>query len=1470
LERWIMSAGAPRPPKNEAAGDGAPLANPYVGPRALDANEPLFGRDREARELLYLLIAERIVLLHSPSGAGKTSLIQAALIQSLTQRGFRVLPQVRVNQALPIDAPRDSNRFLYSTILALEERQQPGQRLASEQLFNPDLDAYLRQRETQDSGELVIIFDQFEELLTIEPSDLQAKYDFFEQLGNALENPRVWALFAAREDYLGMFAPFNQAIPNSFKDTYRLDLFDAETARQAIIGPASAAGVEFADDAVGQLVDDLRRTVVQHIDGTIQEAGGLYVEPVQLQVVCQRLWDDVLPHHGRVITAEDVAKVGDVNKALAAYYAERVGKVAGGSEALERRIRDWFDQQLLTPDGRRNQVIMERDSSSGLANTVIDQLRDTYLVRSEQRRDNVWFELAHDRLIVPIRNDNMAWREAHLIPFQRQAALWADKGRPDNLLLQGSTLREAEAWAKVHYDELLDHERKFLEQSIKARAIQEREARSHRQRIMLLVIALVFALLLAGLGFYLYFQALHQQHIARIRELSAQALEGRIRSPQRSLLLAAEALHESQPEDESYLAVVQSLQETLAAAGGIPLVGHSSGVSVVAFNPRDGRLATGSLDGTVRLWPVDGSGHASAVLHGNTQAVRALAFSLDGRWLATGGDDNRVHLWQMDKPAPVVVELSPGHTLPVLELDFSVDSRWLVSRDANGTALLWQLDAPNQTPAQLRGPDEPPIAAVAFSPDGTWLATAGKDGIVRLRNTTALQSVVTSLGEPGASANIIAFSPDSKWLAIDNDAKVLLWRMDALQSMYAVLGGPNQAVTEIAFSPDSRWLATASLDGTAWLWRMDALQSVYAVLAGHSKPVRALTFSLDNQWLATGSDDGTARLWRVDAAQSVYTVLGGHEAPVVALAFSPNSQWLATGSDDGMARLWWVDAPGSTPIILRKHNKPVAAVTFSSDGRWLATGGYDNAARLWLVGTQVSESAVLSHEATIDTLAFSPNGKWLATGSLDGIVRMWPVAAGTTTPALSGKHDGGVVAVAFSPDGKWLATASEDGTARLWSVVTPSIPALILRASVDQPSPVRALAFTRDSGRLVTGSDDGAVRLWSVGTADARPTELAKHERRVDVIAVSIDGKWLATGSNDGTAHVLQLDDLVRAPIVLHGYAQGIPQSIDAIAFSSDNQWLAIGGFDGTARLWRLAALGADPILLHGDDKPIKDLDFSPDGSMLAIGSASGVIRLFPINAEKREAVVLSGHQDEVKAIAFGQAWLASASNDGTVRLWLAQVPDMDQLACATAGRNLSLAEWEDFLGGDADSYHKTCDQFPLHPSKYQELIANGQISAALDAYAADRSNDPTLDPPAAWLVGHAADLVDQDRPAAALATYAAARALDPNLIGANVVALNTLCGIGTPRSNPAVLDACDQGLARDPNYGNLHYNRGIVRATNGDATGAIEDFERFMDWAPGHPDADLQISRSMAWIAQLRAGHNPFSEETATPVNAP
>jgi hypothetical protein len=474
--------------------------NPYVGPRAFQRGETLYGRDREVMELLDLLIAERIILLHSPSGAGKTSLIQAALIPRLEREGFHVLPAVRVSlePALPAEAMAEPppNRYVLSLLLSLEQTLPDNQQTPLSELRTLTLIDYLdrRREECEQADGAVLIFDQFEEILTVDPTDREAKAEFFEQVGAALRDRRRWALFSMREEFIASLAPYLRPVPTRLDNTYRLELLGAASALQAIQQPAREAGVDFTSAAATKLVDDLRRVRVQQPDGSTEEQIGIHVEPVQLQVVCRRLWDR-LPEGETQIVAADVEAVGDVDTALAAYYAERVAGIAAETGVAERLIRDWCDGQLITEQGIRGQVLQGPEASQGLDNRAIWPLVDAHLVRAEKRRGATWFELAHDRLIEPVRANNAAWRMAHLHPLQRQAALWEEHGHPGGLLLRDEALDEAEAWAKANDDALTSVDREFLEACREAQNIAERERRQARRIRWLAIGATLFSIL---------------------------------------------------------------------------------------------------------------------------------------------------------------------------------------------------------------------------------------------------------------------------------------------------------------------------------------------------------------------------------------------------------------------------------------------------------------------------------------------------------------------------------------------------------------------------------------------------------------------------------------------------------------------------------------------------------------------------------------------------------------------------------------------------------------------------------------------------------------------------------------------------------------------------------------------------------------------------------------------------------------
>jgi hypothetical protein len=129
--------------------------------------------------------------------------------------------------------------------------------------------AYLQMRKpVRRWDSCLLIFDQFEEVLTADPLDEEAKLEFFSEVGTALRDSSTWALFAIRERHLAALNPYTRALPSRLKSSMRLDLLHLDGAYDAIEKPAAAHGVHFTGDAVKRLVDDLREVAVQARDGT--------------------------------------------------------------------------------------------------------------------------------------------------------------------------------------------------------------------------------------------------------------------------------------------------------------------------------------------------------------------------------------------------------------------------------------------------------------------------------------------------------------------------------------------------------------------------------------------------------------------------------------------------------------------------------------------------------------------------------------------------------------------------------------------------------------------------------------------------------------------------------------------------------------------------------------------------------------------------------------------------------------------------------------------------------------------------------------------------------------------------------------------------------------------------------------------------------------------------------------------------
>jgi WD40 repeat protein/predicted nucleic acid-binding Zn ribbon protein len=1136
------------------------VPNPYVGPRAFEEKDSrnFFGRKEESRQLASLVVAQRAVLLYAPSGAGKTSLLNASLIPHLKQRKrIVVLPISRVGGDVPpgVDKAQVKNAYVFNALLSLaEETVSPGE------LIDLTLSEGLRDHFSSQPGERrvrprLLILDQFEEIFTTHPDRYDERAGFFSQLQRSLiDYPQLSLLLSMREDYIALLDSYVAQLPDRLRTRFRLEFLQQEAALLAIQQPARlTGGVDFVDSAAKELVDDLRRVRVQRPDGSVEEQTGPHIEPVQLQVVCRRLWDR-LPATATRIEKSDVEAIGDVDTALSGYYAERVAAIAGGSGIRERTIRDWFDRRLITEQGIRGQVLQGLEYSGGLDNRAIWPLVDAHLVRAEKRRGATWFELAHDRLIEPVRADNAAWREAHLGTLERQAALWESESRPDGLLLGDEMLAEVEAWAEAHADEMTSVERAFLEECQEARMIAGRERQRNRLIRWLAVGASFLAVVAVVLAIFAWGQkngaleaqatAEVQRRIATSRAIAAAAIKNLDVDPERSILLALQAVWTTYTEDNTVTNEAEDAlrQAVQASRVRLTLTGHTDIVRAVIFSPKGMLLATASDDHTAKVWDTTSGKELFTVEH--VAPVTSVAFNLEGTRLATASGDGAVKVWDT----------------------------------ASGTE-------------QLALADGQWVTSVAFSPDGTRLATASVDGTVKVWDAT-FGTQLLDLFTHADVVRAVTFSPDGERLATASDDQTAkVWNAMSGEQLLT-LYGHTYRISGIAFSPDGKRLATASDDHTVRIWEVESGEAL-VVLRGHTSAVFGVAFSADGTHLATVSADQTAKGWDIVSGRELFT-LYGHTGPVNSVAFGPDGKCLATASSDGTVRVW---------NAAFGHAAAVNGVAFRPDGTHFATASSDWTAKVWDIETGQESFTFIGHVAAIRSVAFNPDGMRLATASDDRTTRIWDATSGTAVLTLTG-HIGGIKAVSFSPDGTRLATASEDGSAKIWDASS----GIEICTLGGHDAPVTGISFSPDGMQLATTGGDGSIMVWSTESCTDSLSLFAPAW--ITGVAFSPDGSQLATTHVDRVARVWDIASVTMVLTLTHH-----TNIVNGVAFSPDGTRLATASSDKSVRIWDVAS--GKELLALGHTAEVYGVAFSPDGIHLVTTTSDGKIYLHLLQIEE-------------------------------------------------------------------------------------------------------------------------------------------------------------------------------------------------------------------------------------------------------------
>lgn len=598
------------------------------------------------------------------------------------------------------------------------------------------------------------------------------------------------------------------------------------------------------------------------------------------------------------------------------------------------------------------------------------------------------------------------------------------------------------------------------------------------------------------------------------------------------------------------------------------LIGHRRRTHVVMFSPDpdDPVLATGSLDGTVRLWDT-ATGASRHELAPHARWAWPVLFDSGGGLLATGDGEGVVRVW--DVPTGALRWAAGGHTSPVWTASFANSGDLLAVGDDSQegpSARLW--DAHTGRLRHALDTEGSATYWLRFNPAGTLLATGGSDGTVRLWDpaTGRLRERLSGHAEPiyaldfhpsgdyliSASADgtvrqwlfddqggvrenplprhtgavyRVTFGPAARLFATgDSDGNIRLWDAATAERLRDLQRSHNASVWPIMFHPTAPRMLTSSNDFTAKLWDTGT-GTFLQEIKGHGRRIRGVAFNHDGTLLATSGNDGAVRVW--DPATARCRLVLQHQPDRLnAAVFSPRRSELATASNDGNIYLWDALTGEEGRHLVPATTESVSATVFAPDGDQIATANDDDAVQFLFASTGRTVATLRPEAGRIKALAFSPDGATLAIGSDDHCLRLWDVKAGQHRLA-TGRHGGKIVAIAYHPGGDLVATASGDGLARVWDTGTG---ALVIEADPGQGE-VWSVAFHPGGESFATAGAGGAVDVWETATG-RRLHRLAGHEGKVWSVAFSPDGRLLASGGEDGTARIWRLDGEAVTPVV--------------------------------------------------------------------------------------------------------------------------------------------------------------------------------------------------------------------------------------------------------------------------------------------------------------------------------------------------
>ena len=350
-----------------------------------------FGREEEVQRMIGEILSTRLLVLFSPSGSGKTSLINAGVRPELEKLGYRTVYSRFQNEPaassvigtiardLGVDAPKNHN----------------------------DLYEFFKSITKADDKSLVVFIDQFEEFFIVF-RDIDMRRRFIDQIAKIKYDDQlpVFIVLSMREDYFVNLHEFREAIPSIFQNNanIRLEPFSEQEAHRAIQKPANVVDLTYEKDLIPKIIYDLKQ----------QGNGSQGIDPIALQLVCYTIWQNK-PEKTKTISKQLYEKCGGAGTFINKFLTDALNKVAVRKQRLMVKVFE----ALKTPENTKRfrslpdlrDVLQIKERGKEGFTRLLNTLTELHILRHEQRQKVDWYEFKHDYLVPQINQWIENYRE---------------------------------------------------------------------------------------------------------------------------------------------------------------------------------------------------------------------------------------------------------------------------------------------------------------------------------------------------------------------------------------------------------------------------------------------------------------------------------------------------------------------------------------------------------------------------------------------------------------------------------------------------------------------------------------------------------------------------------------------------------------------------------------------------------------------------------------------------------------------------------------------------------------------------------------------------------------------------------------------------------------------------------------------------------------------------------------------------